>query len=73
MAAISLSDSIYKTKTDISSLRDSSKVSKEEMLECFKEMCSALHTGNRYNLKALKRKFIKEKYHGVSKIRLESK
>ncbi len=49
------------------------RIAKEEILSCFKDMCGTLHDGNKYNLKALKRKFMKDKYHKVANVRLESK
>ena len=40
------------------------------MKGCFKEMAALLESGNKYELKAVRRKFARNKYHCVAKVTL---
>lgn len=67
MSAISLCESVYKTKYDVK-LQNPTKIPKESIVSCFKEMCTLMENTKSQELKAIKRKYMKGKYHGVSKV-----
>lgn len=69
MASISLSDSVFKAKTELK-LQCSTKVPSDKLVNCFKELVSMLQTGNRYELKAVRRKYARSKNHNVSKLQI---
>ena len=73
LTSIKLSDYICKTKTDDKILKDCFKYEKDEMSSCFKNLCNVLQNKNKYGLLALKKKYSTEKYHGVSKVKIEPK
>lgn len=68
-AAISLSDSVFKNKTKLK-LQPSQKVVTQQVKGCFKEMAALLEGGNKYELKAVRRKYARNKYHCVAKFTL---
>ena len=69
MAALALVDNVLKIRVE-PKLQPSVKISKTEMMECFKEMCFLMQGNNKYDLTALRRKYAKSRNHQVSKIRL---
>lgn len=58
LTALMLSDSILKVKSDSRAL-DNDKIEKETLMNCFKDMCTAMQNASRPNLKL---KAIKKKY-----------
>lgn len=66
-SALSLCESIFKIKLDVK-LPDPARVPKEKIVACFKEMCSLMESAKNHDLKAIKRKYMKGKYQGVSKL-----
>lgn len=74
LAAITLTDSIFKIKSKIEILDEDQKPDKDTLLKCFREMCTLLqecHGQRRFN--AVVKKFQKEKYSKVAKIKISTK
>ena len=69
MAALSLCESVFKVKLD-AKLPSSTKAPKDQVTACFKELCVLMEQTKNQDLKAIKRKYMKAKYHGVSKLAL---
>jgi hypothetical protein len=71
LTALMLSDSILKVKSD-SRVLDNDKADKETLMGCFKDMCTAMQSICRLNLKlrAIKKKYSHERYMEVSKFRI---
>ena len=71
LSALMLSDSVLKTKSENKML----EADRESIMKCFKEMCLALQSTGRPNLKlrAIKKKYSGEKYMGVGKFRIEAR
>ena len=67
MSAVSLAESVFKTKFDVK-LQNTAKIPKESTISCFKEMCGLMENAKGAELKAIRRKYMKGKYHGVSKL-----
>ena len=67
MSAISLAESVFKTKFDVK-LQNTAKIPKEATISCFKEMCGLMENAKSSDLKAIRRKYMKGKHHGVSKL-----
>jgi len=69
MAALSLSENVLKTKME-TKLQPTLKVGKNEMAECFKDMCIVLQNNNKFELTALRRKYGKNRNHQVAKMKI---
>lgn len=74
LSAIMLSDSVLKVKTD-STVLESPKMEKDQLMRCFKEMCLALQNASKHGgkLKAIKKKYAEERFYGVARFRIEHK
>jgi hypothetical protein len=74
LGSITISDSIFKLKSDVKVLEDGQKPEKETLMKCFKEMCDILkecHKHKKFN--AVIKKYQKDKYSKVAKIKISQK
>lgn len=68
-STISLCEKVLKCKIE-PKLQMTQKPNHYDVIDCFKELCLALQSSNKYDLSAVKRKYGRSKFHNVSKIRL---
>lgn len=74
LASITLTDSIFKIKSEIKLLDEMQKPDKETLLKCFREMCNLLQEcSSQKKFNAVVKKFQKEKYSKVAKIKISQK
>lgn len=60
-----------KQKTSIKKFKELFKVDQDQINKCFKHMCKLITSSSWEELNAIKRKYCKEKFHSVGKIKLE--
>lgn len=68
LAAMALAETALKCKLE-TKLLSSTKVSKAELAECFKDMCLFMQNSNKFDLTAIRRKYGKNRNYQVSKIK----
>lgn len=74
LAAITLTDSIFKRKSEIKILDEDQKPDRETLLACFREMCTLLQDcQNQKRFNAVVKKYQKDKYSKVAKIKITQK
>ena len=68
-AALSLCENVLKCKIE-PKLQPSQKSNRQDIAECFKDLCIVLQGTNKFDLSALKRKYTRSRFHNVAKIKL---
>ena len=63
---------VFKTKLDYKKLQDMKKYSKDEILDCYKEVVELLRAGKSYG-GSIKRKYQSDKYFKVGKLKIQLK
>ena len=71
-ATLMVCNQVFKTKLDYTKLQDAKMYSRDELLDCFKEVVDMLKAGNTYGW-AIKRKYQSEKYFKVGKLKIQHK
>lgn len=74
MTAISLTDTLFNIKSEIRILDEEQKPNKETLLKCFRKMCN-IFTECQYmkRFNALVKKYQKEKYSKVARLKITKK
>lgn len=66
---LNLCENVLKCKIE-PKLQPSQKANRQEIAECFKDLCIVLQGTNKYDLSALKRKYSRSRFHNIAKIKL---
>lgn len=73
ISAVMLADSVFGTKSEVKWLRERAAIPKEALLRCFRELYRLAQEEGSHGLTAIKRKYMKEKFNKVSKIKIAPK
>ena len=71
LTCLEMCERLLKQKTEIKKYKELFKVEQDQINRCFKHLCRLVGGSTWEELNAIKRKYSKEKFHSVGKIKLE--